>query len=210
MRDKKYGEIKHTSGEVCVLQEVVMWFYELNGRLRRGLKIDLVPEPRVVIGGLNCSKRMVLPLGSSLSRLIVGDDADKCEAFILKRGELRDHNGGLTIVGQPEEETISQKKAMVVVNFPLEEEDEGEHIEVEEVRNSSREFKKHWEEIHKKGYKAGTLPDILHETNKLLLFKMESGVGNEAVVRYVSQSLPTVAWHLKWDGRVLHCRRAGH
>lgn len=167
-----------------------MWLFELNGSMKRGLKIDLDPDPRVVIGH-DTHKKVVLPLGSTLSRLVVGDQYDQSGVLRLERADLQEHLGGLVLVHQSEAEAAQDGRALVAVDFPWHDPQEGERVEYRRITfGRGKNWKQH-----------RTMPQILED--RLLVFNPEDGVE----IRYVSRVVPQ-KMRVKWDGRVLGCWRA--
>jgi hypothetical protein len=162
-----------------------MFFYELNGQLRKGFPVTLDPDPRVVIGG-DTDRRVVLPLGRSLKNLIVGDKADRREQLLLLCGDLQEGLGGMVLTQQLFENAKSDERALVAVNFPWHDPQEGERVEHRAVRYQGKPKK---------------LPQILED--RLLLFLP----GEEVETSYVSRVSPQ-AMRLRWTGTALQCRRA--
>jgi hypothetical protein len=162
-----------------------MFFYELNGQLEKGFSVTLDPDPRVVIG-TDTDRRAVLPLGRSLARLIVGDKADRAERLLLLHGDLQEVQGGLVLVQQPLEQAKEDGRALVAVNFPWHDPQEGERVEHYTIKHRGR---------------RKPLPQILED--RLLLFVP----GDEVETRYISPLTPQ-AIQLRWTGQALQCRRA--
>lgn len=156
-----------------------MWLYQLNGQLRKGMPVTLSPgDPRVVIGeSLPTGSRLVLPLGNSLERVLVCDEADLKERFLLTRADLQPATGGMVLCRQSHEEAVQERLALVAIDFPLQDAEEGEWLS-------------HWR------FGGRRMPQFLED--RLMVFEPGDGVE----VRYASPIAP--AWiRLSWNGRTL-------
>jgi hypothetical protein len=159
-----------------------MWLYQLNGQLRKGMPVTLKPgDPRVVIGSeLATGKRLVLPLGTSLERLLVCDEADLQSRMLLERADLQETNAGMVLCHQSREEAVEDARALVAIDFPLQDVAEGE-----------------WVEHRRFGGRA--MPQLLED--RLMVFCPGEGIETA----YRSKIVPT--WmRLSWNGRTLECR----
>lgn len=149
-----------------------MQFFELNSRLRPGLKVELSPMPQVSVG-IDAQRRLVIPLGRSIRQFIVGDDADQEGFFLLRHGELKDTTQGLVLVHQDIQDAERDDRALVLVSF-IADRDEGEAIHF--------------------GPLGTYRPKVLHE--RVIVFSPGDGIA----IRYVSRIAPRVL-RLRWDGR---------
>ena len=167
-----------------------MWLFELNGNTHSGLKIELDPDPRVIIGANN-SHRVVIPLGATLTRLLASDRHDRAGLLRIKRADLKEQIGGFVLTQQSEQEAKLDGRALVAVDFPLFDPEEGEWLEYRAI-NYGR---------GKQPHTRRAMPQVLND--RLLVFSPEDGVE----VRYMSRVAPQTM-KVKWDGRVLGCWRA--
>lgn len=87
-----------------------MRLFTISEKIQEGLPLVLKPgDPRVVIAASD-SKSLVLPLGSSLKRLLDKEDLEL--DFRLVRGDIQESLGGLTLV---KEQKGGSDKALVLL-----------------------------------------------------------------------------------------------
>lgn len=94
-----------------------MWLYEVHEGPRPGLRVSLSSAHVGVQLGFDdeYATPAVLPLGRSLTRLLVHKD-DEQSPFMLMRANLEETTAGLCLTKQSEEEARAEKKALVLID----------------------------------------------------------------------------------------------